>query len=330
MFVTGYAHPPSILDGRYNGPHLRKAEIKDLIKNKKYIVGKPVLYDHKEEPIGKVVDIDSKTINSQYGEADALVVSMIITDDTKRGTETMEGIRNGKLNFLSVHTWINDFEKHEKGYIDWIRPVEVSIVENPHRLDCNIIGYTEDGKAFPKSQINSFHVYMDPLQATESSSRLQPDEQGVSKKAKIMNNISDLLGEEEAANMFDELSRVKKEEAEFINEQVKSISEASKIPVEQWEKTPNNILSFVCAANAKTAELEASQKALMEKLKNFEKETAQKQQQEAAPNNVKGLLPPSTIASLVNNVVKPTRSVVPYSSLNLNRTVNPVSDPLLS
>lgn len=333
MFITGYVHPPSILDGRYNGPHLRKAEITDLIKNKKKIVGKPVFFDHKEEAIGKIVDVEKTTIGTSLGDAETLKVSLIINDNTKRGMETMDGVRSGKLNQLSFGTGINNFETHEKGYIDKIYPNEVSIVDSGYRKDCNITGFTVDDDVFLKSQINSFHVYMDSTQAGEAASRLQNDDQEVTKRAKIMNDISEALSTSEAAEFLTLIKTEKEKEAKFINEQVDSLSKASKISADTWKTTTPEILSFVCSANAQNAELEKKQKELMEKLQQFQKKEDESKQKDAnVSTKLNNLLPPSTMANVVSGMFnsKSARTTVAFNSLDLpSKKESVLTDPLL-
>jgi hypothetical protein len=211
----------------------------------------------------------------------------------------------------------------------------VSIVESAHRKDCNITGYTEDGNAFSKSQINSFHVYMDPLQVGEPASRLQNEDQEMTKRAKIMNEISEVLSTNEASEFLKLITEEKKKEAEFINDQVKNLSEASKISPDTWKTTTPEILSFVCSANAKNIELEEKQKTLMATLQQYqEKDEKSKQKDATVSTKLTGLLPPSTMANVVTGMFhsgNKARPVVPFNSLNLNSNKEAVlSDPLLS
>ena len=131
MKLTGIAHPNKNSD-KFNGFGFRPSELKEL--SEKY-VGRQIFSEHEHEQvaIGRIVACEVKN--------DILLVHFTI-DDSPLGEIAKQGVREGRLQFLSVgfgydvgQKEVVDLETGQTHVFDLgvtvIRPAEISLVANP-------------------------------------------------------------------------------------------------------------------------------------------------------------------------------------------------------
>jgi hypothetical protein len=266
--IEGIAHPASVLNGEYHGMHLRKNEINRMNENpSKTLVGRPVFTDHnKVEAIGSIIAVSKKTIQTKYGDADSLVVKIRITDETQKGKEAIDGLTNGQLRSLSLTNGYNKYQDHKQGYIDTIKPVEVSLVSEPYRQGCDITSIEENGVTTYYSQKKQFLYKMTDSQVpvsrvVEADDHLEVDPYASAvKRVKTMGVTPEVL-----EKLVDSYQTVSQEMIAKEQQRINALAEEHKISGDIFKGAAPELIEIMCRASESTKKFEESQKAFQEK-----------------------------------------------------------------
>lgn len=268
--IEGIAHPASILDGQYHGMHLRKNEINRLNEvPSKTLLGRPVLMDHKPGAIGSIIAVSRKTTPTKYGDADSLIVKIRITDETQKGKDAIDGLTSGQLRSLSLTNGYNKYQDHKMGYIDTIKPVEVSLVSEPFRQGCDITSIEENGITTNYSQKKQFLYKMADSQThgsrvVETDDHLEVDPYaGAVKRVKTMGLTPEVL-----EKLVDSYQVVSQEMIAKEQTRINALAEEHKISGDIFKGAAPELIEIMCKASEATKKFEESQKAFQQQQAN--------------------------------------------------------------
>jgi hypothetical protein len=166
--IRGIVHLPGNHQDKANAwsPNLNEEDIDGAIKHWQY---KEVFLNHKhdEGAFGFVASLER-------GKAGEVIANLLINSKIPQGRRALDAIKNGQIKGLSLGQ--TNWTVNKGAKIQYIKPLEISLVDRPGRDDSHIHWFTDSNKIIP-SQIQQEQQQSKSLPGVKMANNFQQQQQ---------------------------------------------------------------------------------------------------------------------------------------------------------